>query len=73
MGKLSPSKNLSAAWLPLNSLLPFLLTVIPELVILVVTRDEQLLCLPGSFSVLFQILYRQELDSDLLLFNPMLF
>lgn len=51
----------------------FLLTVIPELVILVVTRDEQLLCLSGSFRVLFQIMYRQELDSDLLLFNPVLF
>lgn len=72
MGKLSPSENLSAALLPLNFLLP-LLTVIPELVILVVTRDEQILCLPGSFSVLFQIIYRQELDSDLLLFNSMLF
>lgn len=43
------------------------LTVILELVILVVTRDYQLLCLFGSFRVLFQIIYSQKVDNDLLL------
>lgn len=50
-----------------------LLTVIPELVMLVVTRDYQLLCLFGSFRVLFQIMYSQKLDSDLLLLSLMFF
>lgn len=59
--------------LVLLNFLPLLLTVTPQLVILVVTRDYQLLCLFGSFRVLFQIIYSQKLGSDLLLLNLMFF
>ena len=60
---------LYVALLLLNSPHAPLLTVIPELVTSLVTRDYQLLCLFGSFRVLFQIICSQKLGSDLLLFN----
>ena len=60
---------LYVAWLLLNSPHAPLLTVIPELVTSLVSRDYQLLCLFGSFRVLFQIICSQKLGSDLLLFN----
>lgn len=73
MGILSPSesviRHLAASKLSPTSLL----TVIPELVILIVTRDYQLLYRFGSFRVLFQIRYSHKLDSDLLLLSLMFF
>lgn len=74
MGKLSPSESgicrFAASKLSPTSLFH---TLIPELVILVVTRDYQLLFLFGSFRVLFRIIYSYTLDCDVLLLNLMFF
>lgn len=70
MGKVSPSGNVICSFATSKHFPTLLLfAVTPELVILVVTRDYQLLCLSGSFRVLFRIIYSQKLGSDLLLLN----
>lgn len=74
MEKWSPSESViycfAASKLSPTSLL---FTVTSGLVILVVSRDYQPLCLFGSFRVLFRIIYSHKLDSDLLLLNLMFF
>lgn len=73
MGILSPSESV-ICHLAASKLSPTSrLTVIPELVILMVTRDYQLPCRFGSFRVLFRIRYSHKLDSDLLLLSLMFF
>lgn len=68
MGKVSPSETVmyDFAVCKLSRTLLSSLAVIPELVISVVTRDYQLLCLFVTFRVLFQITHSQKPGSDLL-------